>query len=121
MEALQAGAAELRQWRAANQPLAPDAGDLSDLPPALVKELSGPKADPLEDQILTVVRAAGAEGVALNRLLVELYRRFGEVQTRKALNNKAYRMAAKGLIDQVEDRRGTYRLRPDAATRNPQP
>jgi hypothetical protein len=110
MEALQAAAAELRQWRLANRPLAPDPGDLTDLPPALLKELSGPKIDPLEDQILAVVRAAGQDGVELNRLLVELYRRFGAVQTRKALNNKAYRMTAKGLIDQVEGRRGTYRL-----------
>lgn len=110
MDALQAAAAELKQWRAVNQPLTPDAGDLADLPPALLKELSGPKVDPLEDQILTVVRASGEDGVELNRMLVELYRRFGAVQTRKALNNKAYRMVAKGLIAQIEGRRGTYRL-----------
>ena len=53
---------------------------------------------------------AGEGGVELNRLLVELYRRFGLVQTRKALNNKAYRMTVKGLIAQVEGRRGAYRL-----------
>jgi len=110
MEALQAAAAELRRWRAANRPLAPDAGDLADLPPALLRELSGPRIDPLEEHILAVVRAAGEGGVELNRLLVELYRRFGLVQTRKALNNKAYRMTVKGLIAQVEGRRGAYRL-----------
>jgi hypothetical protein len=109
MEALQAAAGELDALRRASRPMASEAGDLSDLPPALLAELSGPKADGLEARIQSIARLAGDAGLGLDRLLVELYRRFGEVQTRKALNNKCYRMVAKGLLAQVEERRGLYR------------
>jgi hypothetical protein len=115
MQALREAAEELRGLRAlhgavSGAPL--DDGELADLPPALIAELSGPKTDALEDQILAIVRAADG-GVELNRLLVELYRRHGQVHTRKALNNKCYRMARKGLIQQVADQRGVYILAPE--------
>jgi hypothetical protein len=79
------------------------------LPPALITQLSGPKTDAFEEQILAIVRAAGGP-VELNRLLVELYRRHGQVHARKALNNKTYRMAQKGLIHQIPGQRGVYTL-----------
>ncbi len=109
MRALQEAARELREFRRAHRPLLGEAEDLSDLPPALVAQLSGPKTDTLEEQILAILRAQGG-AVELNRLLIELYRRHGEVHERKALNNKAYRMVQKGLIHQVEGSRGVYSL-----------
>jgi hypothetical protein len=109
IDGLKAAAAELAALRASAGPLDPNAGDLNDLPSALLEQLSGRRADPLEDQILQTVRAAGPAGVGLDRLLIELYRRHGEVHERKSLNNKTYRMAGKGLIEQVGGQRGVYR------------
>ena len=109
MKALQEAADELTRLRAQFQPVLRDAGDLGDLPPALLAELSGPRTDALEDQILGVVGLAEG-GIELNRLLIELYRRHGDVHTRKALNNKTYRMVQKGLLRQVDGRRGVYAL-----------
>jgi hypothetical protein len=115
MHALQQAAQELHAFRAREAaPQTPaesaDAQDnLSDLPPALLAQLSGPKTDRLEGQILDVLRSVGGL-VELNRLLIELYRRHGDVHERKALNNKAYRMVQKGLIRQAPDRRGVYGL-----------
>jgi hypothetical protein len=115
MQALRLAAEELRSLRAVNAPVsgAPlEEADLAGLPPALIAQLSGRKTDALEDQIFAIVRAAGG-AVELNRLLVELYRRHGQVHARKALNNKAYRMAQKGLIQPVSGQRGAYTLTPE--------
>jgi hypothetical protein len=112
MQALREAAAELRRLRVLNGPIstAPlGEADLADLPPALITQLSGQKTDAFEEQILAIVRAAGGP-VELNRLLVELYRRHGQVHARKALNNKTYRMAQKGLIHQIPGQRGVYTL-----------
>jgi hypothetical protein len=108
MHALQAAARELEALRARLTPTMPEE-DLSDLPPALLAQLSGPKTDTLEDQILAVVAEAGGSA-ELNRLLIGLYRKYGAVQERKALNNKAYRMVQKGLLSQIADKRGAYSL-----------
>jgi hypothetical protein len=108
MKALQEAARELARLRAPAETL-----ELTDLPPALLAQLSGPRADALEEQILTVLRAAGGS-VELDQLLIELYRRHGQVHARKALNNKAYRMVRRGLIHQVADRRGAYSLESQA-------
>ena len=112
LEALQSAAEELRRLRGLHGADRRGAEDMSDLPPALLAQLSGPRTDPLEAQILAVLRAAGGP-VELDRLLIELYRRHGDVHARKALNNKAYRMVNKRLIVQAPDRRGVYSLAPD--------
>jgi hypothetical protein len=109
MKALQEAAGELARLRALQKPLTRDVGDLSDLPDALLAQLSGPRTDALEDQILAIVGVSEG-GIELNRLLIELYRRHGDVHTRKALNNKAYRMVQKGLMRQLDGRRGVYAL-----------
>ena len=109
MKALQQAAEELQRLRALHRPVSDDPVDLADLPPALLAQLSGPKTDALEARILAVVGAAGG-AIALDRLLIELYRRYGQIHTRKGLNNKAYRMVRKGLIHQAADRRGAYSL-----------
>ncbi len=108
MHALQAAARELEALRARVAP-AKAHEDLSDLPPALIAQLSGPKTDALEDQVLAVIADSGGQ-LELNGLLIGLYRRYGDVHERKALNNKAYRMVQKGLLSQIADQRGAYSL-----------
>lgn len=103
----------LRRWK---MPVPASYGDISDLPDELVSQLSGIKTDELEEQIYGVVKAAGAE-IELDRLLIELFRRFGSVHERRFINNKCYRMAQKGLIFQVPGRKGVYTtLKPEVAT-----
>src|ERR1043166_718333 len=96
-----------------------DAGDLADLPPELLSELSGSHADargtvpappperlrewsgshadPLEAQIMAVLRDGGGPA-DLDQLLIGLYRKFETVQKRRFLQNKLWRMVRKGRL-----------------------
>ena len=68
-----------------------DLGNVHDLPPELLEELSVAKADELEDQLVTVIRAYGDEA-SLDQILVGLWRKFKVSQKRRFLQNKLYRM-----------------------------
>lgn len=107
LNALNATVDELEELRRITKPIPASYGDLSDLPPELIKELSGIKVDDLEQQIFTIVKTGGKE-VALDAVLIELYRRFDITQTRKFLQNKLWRMAQKELIFSVPGRKGVY-------------
>lgn len=104
---LRAAIDELEARRAWARPIPARYGDLSDLPSALLAQLSGVKTDELEDQIYAVVKAAG-ESIELDNLLIALFRRHGDIHERRFLNNKCYRMVQKGLIFQVPGRKGVY-------------
>jgi hypothetical protein len=104
---LEAAASELQLLRAWSRPVLADYGDISDLPAELIKQLSGIRTDDLEDKIHATVKAAG-ESIDLDRLLIELYRRFGEIHERKNILNKAYRMIQKGILYAVPGRKGIY-------------
>lgn len=99
-------------------PIPKSLGDISDLPEALLRELSGTKTDELEDQILTVMRACGSV-VNLDQMLVGLYRKFDVVQTRRYLQNKLYRMWKKELVHSVPGQRASYSLEPQTAPAKP--
>lgn len=81
--------------------------DLSDLPPELLKELSVTKTDDLENQIATIVNAAGGQA-DIDKILIHLFRRFKVTQTRKFLQNKLWRMTNKGILFSVPGRKGWY-------------
>ncbi|WP_326913647.1 hypothetical protein [Sphingopyxis chilensis] len=98
---------ELEHLRRITKPIPASYGDLSDLPAELVKELAGIKVDDLEQQIFTVIKSGGDE-VDLDSVLIELFRRFQVVQTRKFLQNKLWRMAQKEIIYSVPGRKGIY-------------
>lgn len=117
---LDAVLAELEQLRRITQPIPASYGDLSDLPPELLKELSGIKADDREQQLFTIIKS-GEEEVELDAILIELWRRFKVVETRKFLQNKLWRMAQKGMIWTVAGKKGVYTaIKPKIAPR-PQP
>lgn len=104
---IQAIVDELEELRRVTKPIPASYGDLSDLPPELMKELAGIKVDDLEQQIFTIVKS-GAEEVDLDAILIELFRRFQIIQTRKFLQNKLWRMAQKGVIFSVSGKKGVY-------------
>ncbi len=107
IEALSAVISELEHLRQITKPIPASYGDISDLPPELVKELTGIKVDDLEQQIFTIIKSGGAE-VDLDAVLIELFRRFKVMQTRKVLQNKLWRMAQKEIIFSVPGRKGVY-------------
>jgi len=90
-------------------PRALDAGDLSDLPPELLAELSTAQVDVLERQIANVLEGLGGAG-DLDQILIGLYRRFQVVQKRRFLQNKLWRMVRKGLVLKTKSARGVFRL-----------
>lgn len=104
---IQALVDEVEELRRITKPIPASYGDLSDLPPELMKELAGIKVDDLEQQIFTIVSSGGDE-VDLDAILIELFRRFKVIQTRKFLQNKLWRMAQKGVIFSVPNRKGIY-------------
>jgi len=105
----------LTEQKRITAPIPKALGDLSDLPGELLRELSIPKTDELDDQILTVMRACGGEA-GLDQVLVGLYRKYKVVQTRRFIQNKMYRMSKKELIHQVPGQRAAYSLEPQPAT-----
>ncbi|MEL6886403.1 MAG: hypothetical protein AAFP87_17975 [Pseudomonadota bacterium] len=84
--------------------LPPDLGNVHDLPPELLEELTVAKADELEDQLVTVINAYGGEAT-LDQILVGLYRKFKIVQKRRFVQNKLYRM---DMVWSVEGKKGVY-------------
>lgn len=99
--------AELEELRRITKPIPASYGDLSDLPPELLKELTGIKVDELEQQLYNIVKSGGNE-VDLDVILIELFRRHNIIQTRKFLQNKLWRMAQKGAIRSISGRKGVY-------------
>lgn len=91
--------------------LPPDLGNIHDLPPELLSELSVAKTDELEDQIVTVINAYGGTA-SLDQILVGLFRKFKVVQKRRFIQNKLYRMA---MVWSVDGRKGVYTTNEDVA------
>lgn len=105
----------LNEQKRLSAPIPKELGDISDLPEELIRELSVKRTDELEDQILTIMRACdGGHDVNLDQILVGLFRKFRVVQTRKFLQNKAYRMYKKGLVYPIPGKRA-YSLEPQPA------
>ena len=82
---------------------------IADLPVELVAELSrNYRGDPL----LTVMDEYG--GIAsLDRLLIDLYRKYRKISKRTVISNRLYRMAKAGLVRRVgpsRGRKGIYEL-----------
>lgn len=97
--------------KAPTQRLALTWEEVHDLPPDLMAELSVSEGDKLEFDILRILEDHG--GVAsLDRFLVELYRRGGDIYQRTWLNNRLYRMMQKDMIHSVPGKKGVYSLEP---------
>jgi hypothetical protein len=94
-------------------PLPSRLGDLSDLPPELLGELSAPRVDELDSQIIDVIHAYG--GTAdLDQILVGLFRKFKVAQKRRFLQNKVWRMAQKEMLWSIRGKKGVYTIKEPA-------
>ncbi|WP_157968893.1 hypothetical protein [Tropicimonas sp. IMCC34011] len=113
VEALSGVLDRMLELEALTSALPPDLGNILDLPPELLSELSVGKGDELEDQLVTVINAYGGEAT-LDQILVGLYRRFEVVHKRRFIQNKLYRME---MIWGVEGKKGVYTTsKPEEAT-----
>jgi len=81
--------------------------DVEGLPDELVKELSLSDADKLEFEIVNAIEEAGGV-ISLDRLLINVYKRTGEIHKRTYLTNRLARMAQKNVIYYVPGRKGVY-------------
>jgi hypothetical protein len=81
--------------------------DIEGLPEELVQELSLSDADKTEFEIVNSIEEAGGI-ISLDKLLIALYKRTGEVHKRNSLYSKLGRMASKNLIYYVPGKKGVY-------------
>jgi len=81
--------------------------DLQGLPEELVKELNVTDTDRQEMEIEHII--AQSDGVlSLDKIMVELYRRTGEIHKRNTLTSRLYRMAQRRMIYNVPGKKGVY-------------
>ena len=111
VERLEAASAELVRLYGLTSALPPDLGNVFDLPPELLEELSITKADELEDQLVTVINTYGA---SLDMILVGLYRKFG-------VNADSYRTNSTGWQWYGRRRGRRVSTRPSSRKRRPTP
>ena len=97
-------AEEIVTLRGLTSALPPELGNIHDLPPELLEELSIAKGDDLDDQLVTVINAYGGMA-SLDQILVGLYRKFKVKKKRRFIQNKLYRME---MIWGVTGRKGVY-------------
>lgn len=84
--------------------------ELAELPDDLLKELNVTEADKIEQTILSLMEQAGGI-ISLDRLLVGIYKRTGEVQRRVTITSRMYRMNQKGYVFPVPGKKGVYSVR----------
>lgn len=107
LRAVKAAKKEIIRLRGLTSALPANLGNVFDLPPELIEELSATKGDELENQLVTVINSYG--GVAdLDQILVGLYRKFKLVQKRRFIQNKLYRMTKSDIIWSIPGRKGVY-------------
>src|SRR5579884_3707990 len=87
--------------------------DIQGLPAELINELSLSAGDRAEFAILGILEESNGIS-SLDRLLIGLYRKTGEIHKRKELISRLYRMVQKNLIYSVPGKKGVYSLEPPA-------
>lgn len=86
------------------------AQDIEGLPEELVKELSISEADIADFAIVSVVDEAGGI-LSLDKILILLYKKTGEINKRTAVNARIYRMVQRGSMYSVPGKKGVYATR----------
>ena len=84
--------------------------EIDGLPEELLQELSISDADKADFAVLSVVDEAGGV-LSLDKILIGLFRKTGEINKRTQLNARIYRMIQKGTMFPVPGRKGIYSTR----------
>ena len=85
--------------------------EIEGLPDELVAELSISDSDKSDYNLIALIDEVGGMA-SLDRLLVELYKKTGEVIKRSNLNARLYRMIQKEMVFSVPGKKGVYSSRP---------
>lgn len=81
--------------------------DIEGLPEELIRELSISESDKLEFTITHIINEAGGI-LSLDKIIVGLYKKTGEIHRRNIITSRIYRMGQKGLIYNVPNKKGFY-------------
>lgn len=81
--------------------------DLEGLPEELVNELSVSDADKTEFAIVNLINENGGI-LSMDRILIGMYKKTGEIIKRQNMTSRLYRMSQKGLIYSVPNKKGFY-------------
>lgn len=81
--------------------------DIEGLPEELVRELSISGGDKVEFAILNAIEEAGGV-ISLDRLLIALFKKTGEINKRASITSRLHRMSNKNLIFSVPGKKGIY-------------
>jgi hypothetical protein len=92
-----------------NDQLSLSLDEIQDLPPELLAELSV-DADKTEFAILALLREGGGV-LSMDKILIGLFKRTGEIHKRSALNNRLYRMEKNGDLFKVPGKKSAYSIR----------
>ena len=84
--------------------------DLEGLPEELINELSISEADKTEFLILNIIQENG-DVASLDKILVGIYKKNGEIMKRPTLTARLYKMSQKDLIFNVQGKKGVYSTR----------
>lgn len=85
--------------------------EIQDLPPELLEQLSLTDSDKKEFLIAQIIDDLGG-ATSLDKLLIAIFRRTGEVEKRTRLNSRLYRMTNKGMVFAHPTRKGIYGNKP---------
>lgn len=86
-----------------------DYGDLSDLPPEVLKELSFNRPDEVGDIIKSLIADMGGEA-SIDQVLIGLWRQFGKKRKRCSVRLKLSQMVKAGTLIAVTGRKGVYAI-----------
>jgi hypothetical protein len=82
--------------------------EVEGLPEDLVKELSSAAVlDKGDSMVLQIMKDYGGI-ISLDRLLIDLYKKTGEINKRTTLTSRLYRMTQRGLVFSVPSKKGFY-------------
>ncbi|MDX2373402.1 hypothetical protein NJD71_04580 [Psychrobacter sp. PP-21] len=85
--------------------------DLIGLPPELIAELNISESDKQDFLLMEVVEDLG--GIAsIDKIMIRVYHKTGEILERQKLGAKLYRMISKNLIYSLPSKKGVYSLQP---------
>jgi hypothetical protein len=85
--------------------------DVEGLPPELMSELSISESDKLDFAIESIMNEAGGI-LSLDKILIGLWKKTGEIHRRGNITSRLYRMRQKGTIHAVPNKSGYYSTRP---------
>lgn len=81
--------------------------ELEGLPEELIKELSVSDADKTEFVIANMISENGGI-LSMDKILIGIYKKTGEIIKRQTMTSKLYRMSQKGLVFSVPSKKGFY-------------